>query len=85
MAKAKECMIRILSAVDLSKLNHLQLHVNEKYPKNEQHASQRRLLDLITERTPALQSLAIKPTSDDLFIQHYTIIKTLKQNLVHPT
>lgn len=32
--KAKECMIRILSAVDLSKLNHLQLHVNEKYPKN---------------------------------------------------
>lgn len=81
--KAKECMIRILSAVDLSKLNHLQLHVNEKYPKNEQHTSQRRLLDLITERTPALQSLAIKPTSDDLFIQHYTIIKTLKQNLVH--
>lgn len=66
-----------------SKTFYLQLHMKELYTKNELPNRQRRLLDLITEYTPALQSLDIKPTSDDLCTQHYVIVKALRQSLVH--
>ncbi|RCK63707.1 hypothetical protein Cantr_10616 [Candida viswanathii] len=87
--KAVECVEKLSEAVELSELFNLQLHIREQSQTqstasiNSIQDSAGQFLDLITQRTPSLESLAITPTADFLIYQKDSIIKTLTVNLRH--
>lgn len=87
--KAIECVKVLSESVELSKLFNLQLHIREQRQTlstpflNSVEDSTGQFLDLITQETPSLESLAITPTTDFLIHQKNSILQTLTVNLRH--
>ena len=86
---AIECVKILSESVELSKLFNLQLHIREQRQTlstaflNSVQDSTGQFLDLITQETPSLESLAITPTTDFLIHQKNSIHQTLTVNLRH--
>lgn len=87
--KAVQCVEKLSEAVELSELFNLQLHIREQSQTqstaslNSIQDSAGQFLDLITQKTPSLESLAITPTTNFLLLQKDSIVKTLTVNLRH--
>ncbi|KAL6451026.1 hypothetical protein SBY92_001276 [Candida maltosa Xu316] len=77
--KAVQCVAILTEAIELNELFNLQLHIKEQSPSH--HDTTGQFLDLITQKTTSLESLAIAPTSACLISQQDSIIKTLSVNL----
>lgn len=79
--KAVQCVEKLSEAVELSELFNLQLHIREQSQThstaslNSIQDSAGQFLDLITQKTPSLESLAITPTTNFLLLQKDSIVK----------